>query len=300
MILVTGATGLSGSYVVEELVRRGLPVRALVRDRSRALAKAMGVEIAVGDLADPESLTRASEGVAGIVHAACTLKDSKVDIAAMQALLRAWQDGPFVFFSSLDVYGFSKAPLISEDEALDASYNDYARGKVVSERLLEEAAKRAARGGVSILRAPHIWAPHPVARKRLLDWVTGRDALVLPGADEAEWSQYRDAWVDARDLAWIVAECLTKPIGGPVNVLAEHFVWHDLLAEVIRCSGLAVRIAHKPLSAIRDEEQPRRLVLSQTWRYDDAKLRGMLSFAPTRTWQATVAETLAAGGPPGA
>src|SRR5262249_15513882 len=128
----------------------------------------------------------------------------------MQALLSAWQDGPFVFFSSLDVYGFSKAPLISEDEALDESYNDYARGKVVSERLLEEAAKQAARGGMSILRAPHIWAPHPVARKRLLNWVTERDALVLPGADEAEWSRYGDAWIDARDLAWIVAECLTR------------------------------------------------------------------------------------------
>jgi uncharacterized protein YbjT (DUF2867 family) len=35
MILVTGAAGRAGSAVVREFVRRGLPVRALVRDPAR-------------------------------------------------------------------------------------------------------------------------------------------------------------------------------------------------------------------------------------------------------------------------
>jgi uncharacterized protein YbjT (DUF2867 family) len=38
MILVTGATGLSGSIVIREFARHKTPLRALVRNRARARA----------------------------------------------------------------------------------------------------------------------------------------------------------------------------------------------------------------------------------------------------------------------
>jgi hypothetical protein len=41
---------------------------------------------------------------------------------ATQALLDGWQAGPFIFFSSLDVYGFSTAPLIDEETPLDETH----------------------------------------------------------------------------------------------------------------------------------------------------------------------------------
>ncbi|GAA2307264.1 NAD(P)H-binding protein [Nonomuraea roseoviolacea subsp. roseoviolacea] len=63
-ILVTGATGTVGRLVVEELVRAGRQVRALTRDLSRASALLpAGVEVVAGDLADPDSLVRAFDGV---------------------------------------------------------------------------------------------------------------------------------------------------------------------------------------------------------------------------------------------
>ena len=63
-ILVTGATGRmggTGRHVAAELVKRGLPVRALVRridERSEAL-QAMGIHVVVGDFADYGSLLAA-------------------------------------------------------------------------------------------------------------------------------------------------------------------------------------------------------------------------------------------------
>jgi len=48
MILVTGATGLSGSFVIRELQRRGLAVRALVRETSVSAAQALNVDLAIG------------------------------------------------------------------------------------------------------------------------------------------------------------------------------------------------------------------------------------------------------------
>lgn len=56
MILVTGATGNAGAAVVRALANSGERVRALVRDADRATLPA-GVEVAVGDLNEPSTLT---------------------------------------------------------------------------------------------------------------------------------------------------------------------------------------------------------------------------------------------------
>ncbi|UFZ01570.1 NmrA/HSCARG family protein [Bradyrhizobium ontarionense] len=61
-ILVTGATGTVGRHVVEQLVRRGADVRALVRNPAKANLPA-GVQIAQGDLLDVDSLRSAFSGV---------------------------------------------------------------------------------------------------------------------------------------------------------------------------------------------------------------------------------------------
>ncbi|MEV7235268.1 NAD(P)H-binding protein [Streptomyces sp. NPDC051020] len=64
-ILVTGATGTVGRQVVAELLARGHAVRALTRDAARAALPA-GVEVVQGDLAEPDSLIPALEGVTGL------------------------------------------------------------------------------------------------------------------------------------------------------------------------------------------------------------------------------------------
>ncbi|HEY1250740.1 MAG TPA: SDR family oxidoreductase [Thermoanaerobaculia bacterium] len=64
MILVTGATGKVGQEVVRQLAAANVPVRALVRDPLRAShIRLPGVEIGLGDLAKPETLDAAMDGV---------------------------------------------------------------------------------------------------------------------------------------------------------------------------------------------------------------------------------------------
>jgi putative NAD(P)-binding protein len=65
MILVTGAAGLSGSIVIREFVRQQQPVRALVRDRTKAksLGQLPTVEVVEGDMLRPETLNAALDGV---------------------------------------------------------------------------------------------------------------------------------------------------------------------------------------------------------------------------------------------
>jgi len=69
MILVTGATGLTGGALVRRLSATGIPVRALVRSAARAdrLSALPAVEIVEGDMA----------------HPAITITSQTVQIAAM-------------------------------------------------------------------------------------------------------------------------------------------------------------------------------------------------------------------------
>ena len=62
MILVTGGTGAIGSELLRLLSEAGIPARALVRNPNKAL-KLPHVNWIVGDLARPETLTAAFEGV---------------------------------------------------------------------------------------------------------------------------------------------------------------------------------------------------------------------------------------------
>ena len=66
LVLVTGATGNQGGSVVQALLTQGHQVRALTRNPASPAAKRLseqGVEIAVGDFTDHDSLVSAAHGV---------------------------------------------------------------------------------------------------------------------------------------------------------------------------------------------------------------------------------------------
>jgi NADH dehydrogenase len=65
VILLTGGTGFVGGHVLQALRASGRPVRCLVRNPSKAQ---LDCEVVQGDMTDPESLRRATEGVDTVVH----------------------------------------------------------------------------------------------------------------------------------------------------------------------------------------------------------------------------------------
>lgn len=60
-ILVIGGTGNVGSAVVKELLHRGADLRLLVRKASQDAPR--GVEVAIGDLLDPPTISKALDGM---------------------------------------------------------------------------------------------------------------------------------------------------------------------------------------------------------------------------------------------
>lgn len=70
-VLVTGATGLLGSHIVERLVLQGFQVRALARMTSNLdHLRTTGAKIVFGDIEDRSSLPAALEGVEVVFHTA--------------------------------------------------------------------------------------------------------------------------------------------------------------------------------------------------------------------------------------
>lgn len=69
-VLVTGATGAIGKFVVEMLIARGEKVRGLTRNPDKARAAQPKAEWAVGDLRDPASLKAAMVGADRIIFTA--------------------------------------------------------------------------------------------------------------------------------------------------------------------------------------------------------------------------------------
>jgi uncharacterized protein YbjT (DUF2867 family) len=63
-VLVTGATGNTGSLLVPALLRAGVDVRILVRDEAKAKSlKDLGAEVVLGDLDKPETILPAVKNV---------------------------------------------------------------------------------------------------------------------------------------------------------------------------------------------------------------------------------------------
>lgn len=113
---VAGATGETGRRIVQELVAKNIPVRALVRDQEKAKTILPSeVELVVGDVLSPESLTTAL-GDSTVVICATGAKPSfnptdpyQVDFEGTKNLVntaKAKQIQHFVLVSSLCVSQF--------------------------------------------------------------------------------------------------------------------------------------------------------------------------------------------------
>jgi nucleoside-diphosphate-sugar epimerase len=250
-IFLTGGTGIAGSFAIPEFIQRNHHLRVVTRKLLNA-SKIPLLNYVQGDLAKIDDFEKISRTNAGIIHYACASlrnrADPEIDIEAMKILLKNWEKGPFTFISTIDVYGAPQnTDSIDETHILSGRMNSYASGKIACEELLIENAKLRGRNDFSILRAPWIFAPtiaskNHIQNRFLKDFVT---EITLPGTTKEEWEKRIDFWVDARDLAWLVAEAFVNPLGGAGNVIGGQFNWHELFSILKTVANINIPIIHK-------------------------------------------------------
>jgi dihydroflavonol-4-reductase len=146
--LVTGATGFLGSAVARALLDRGEAVRVLVRRESdRRNIDSLDVELAEGNLNDPQSLRNAVKGCRILYHAAADyrlwVKDPKelydTNVAGTRALLRSASEAGverIVYTSSVATLGREPSGRPADEQTpatIDDMTGHYKRSKFLAE-----------------------------------------------------------------------------------------------------------------------------------------------------------------------
>ncbi|MFB7265073.1 condensation domain-containing protein [Streptomyces nojiriensis] len=295
-VLVTGATGGVGAFVVRELAAQGRPVLALARPESAHLIATEGVDVIEGDLSDPAGLRDAVAQADAVVHAACTFTRHDVDLAAMEAMVDAWRRGPFVFVSSVDAYGHPGTDRVAEESPPQEPVGPYGTAKLDCEAMVLRAAGTEGRGGASAVRSPLVWGAHDRLREQLR-WGAigtlyqaarqGRPIdLPRPGTGGHAW--YGAAWVHAAALARAVTECLDRPVHGVANACSGHVSWRDLAQDLTELLGTRSAF-HESATVPRD--------LDHRWHYDSARLARPLRARPGEDRRTVLAEMIGATPP---
>ncbi|MHC4695519.1 MAG: NAD-dependent epimerase/dehydratase family protein [Planctomycetota bacterium] len=193
--LITGATGLLGSHIAEQLHLRNIPFRALCRpDSDTRFLQTLGAKIVYGDLTDPESLRRACLGIDRVYHSAARVGDwgpwmdfVGISIEGTRHLLEAAANakvGRFLHVSSISVYGQVDGEGLVLDERAPLGmnltrWNYYGRAKVEAERLVWEMHE-SGRLPVTVIRPSWLYGPRDRATlPRLIDSIRRRKLKLI-------------------------------------------------------------------------------------------------------------------------
>ncbi|GAB3266475.1 hypothetical protein GCM10027425_32890 [Alteromonas gracilis] len=273
-VLVTGANGLVGSYVVAELVSRGVPVRALVR-RPGTAPEAPGVEEVVGDFTDPGTASSVVEDVAAVLTLAHPMaaeagEQERVAVTGTAGLVEAAVGAGVrraVHLSTAGVYDRTAGVGdVAEDAAL---VGDDASAYAVAKLRTDDALSRIAGVTGVLVRPPAILGVSDASV-----WNVRRPEDIRrddPAARRHPEATF--AWVHARDLAVLLADLVlgdiaeaedaeAGPVAGvwtPVNAAAPPARWRDYHGTVGEALGVPITWSEEPgwTGCIRTERAAR-------------------------------------------
>lgn len=214
-VLLTGSTGKIGNSLATRLVSRGDHVVALVRDptKARSLLSAE-VELAEGDVTDPESLRFAAAGCEAVFNCMGIFEQwtgepdlfNRVNAeGARNVAVAAREAGAkrMVHTSTFDVFHAPRGGTVSEARVADYEKGTaYERSKQLAERLV--LAEGAGSLDVVLVNPAGIIGPGPWAENgfdgTLRDLLRGRLPAVPPGGMSLTWvDDAADAHIAAFD-----------------------------------------------------------------------------------------------------
>ena len=239
MILLTGATGVVGSALLQRLLEEGEEVRCLVRDPRRLGPNRVRVHITLGDLANPVSLRQAVRGARAVVHLAAAIRDQRearieeLNGLATARLLRYAETAGverFVYFGALG--------------ATPASRTRFFRAKALAERAVAEARIDAVVLSPSLVYDPGDPFMSLLRRLSLLPWmpVSGTGSSV-----------YQPIW--AQDAAQCALRALRDGVPGGARRLElagpEVLTYEEIVRLALVAWDRPRPLIHVPLLAVR-------------------------------------------------
>ncbi len=321
--LVTGATGLLGSHIVEQLRKRDLPVRVLVRPGSdRSWLETQDVEFAEGDVTDADSLRAACEGVDAVYHSAAKVGDwgpwedfqhitidgthNMVEAAVAASVRR------FVHISSISCYGYHTVP-VEVDETYDLGYKlykwaYYSKSKIEAERIAWRAHTDK-RIELTVIRPAWIYGERDrVTIGRLYDMIKAGRAKILGKGDNRLNVVYAGNIAEAAITAASRDDCNGEVFNCSNDGVITQQEYFDLLARSIGAPpvkrhvpyGVAYRAGHflECLGHMFNWKKPPFVTRYAVWLmgrrsyFSAEKARKVLGWQPTVTYEVGVPNTV--------
>lgn len=226
MILVTGATGTNGRELVDELTKRRVPFRAMVRDAKKRTALPAGVSTVEGDFSKPETLARALDGVD---HAFLVSPSSELSAQLEKNFIATAKNAGVAHIVKLSVIG--------ADRLSPCRFLRFHREVEIE---LENSGM-----GWTNLR-PNLFMQTTLSYK---------PTIVSQSAIFGSAGNSHISVVDVRDIAAVAAVALTEAGHEGKNYVVtgpQPLTYADITAQLSEAVGKEVRYVDVPYSAARD------------------------------------------------
>ncbi len=262
-VLVTGGTGLIGIHAIDEMLRQGKSVTALVRSRNKLAAclapfgrEIDEVNVAEGDITDAAAVESAAAGCNALVHCAGIFSNRRgdaerlnqvnvigtetvLDIAAQAEL------DPVVYISSYLALFPPQSNVMHGDDPVTQPRAPYARSKAAAEHIARQYQDRGA----------PVVTIYPASVQGPNDPTYGIGSQLIEQAIRSKrWIQTGRgrSYTDVRNLAQIIDRSLL-PGRGPRRYMFGDWFLSD--AEVIqilrRLTGRDIRAQKIPAPVLR-------------------------------------------------
>ncbi len=175
LALVTGATGAIGPVLVRGLLAKRYRVRVLHRDPFLPGILPLSVSPVLGDITDPQAVSKAVTGADVVFHLAAKLHTNdtsssvrseyqRVNVEGTQCITdaaRAAEVSRLVFFSTISVYGASRPPEVLNEKSPLRPQSFYAKTKCEGEAIVLSARRSNTKGPLAVvLRLAAVYGPH--------------------------------------------------------------------------------------------------------------------------------------------
>jgi dihydroflavonol-4-reductase len=291
MILVTGGTGLVGSYLLKELVKMNKPVRALYRSAPSSLLTGeenRRIEWIKGDILDVSLLFEALQGVRQVYHAAAIVSFNP---SRRHELLKINVEGTANVVNTALQSGVQKLLHVSSGAAMGRIRNN----QVVNETMYwTPETSNSVYGRSKYLAELEVWRgiaeglPAVIVNPTLIlgagDWQQGSSKIFKSAYNEFPWyTQGMGGFVDVRDVVMAMILLMEH------NILSERFIlnagnhyYKDVFSMIAK--GFGKKPPHKKVTPF---------LASLVWRLEWLKSRlakeePMLTRETARTAQANV------------
>jgi len=244
-ILVTGASGFIGSYLVKDLLNQGHTLHTFTRKKDFTIE---GTETFTGDIKDINSLKPAFKDVDAVIHNAAYANDwgkKKIFFEANVNGTRNIADAcikygvnRLLYTSTAGIYGFpnSLTPIKEEDGATPKPLNPYGASKIESEKLLQQYNDLK----ITIFRPPMVFGAGGKPSRILLSTIEQGKAAYI-GKGEKHISIVHPA-----DVAQCFQLALNKEIEGVFNTVSFYCTIKEIFEASAKKLGVEPPQKHFP------------------------------------------------------